>query len=77
MSIDLPTVYRDQMVRGALGTRPAMLAKEADTALLDRLALRLADAELAIELLRAKGYGTRGNSLLDMIKALPSIAPGA
>jgi len=71
MSIDVPTVYRDQMVRGVLGTRPAMLAKEADTTLLNNLAQRLAEAEAGTELLRAKGYGTRGVSLLDMIKALP------
>jgi hypothetical protein len=71
MSIDLPTVYRDQMVRAVLGTRPAMLAKEADTAALDRIAQRLAETEASMELMRAKGYGPRGMSLLDMIKALP------
>ena len=71
MSIDLPTVYRDQMVRAVLGTRPAMLAKEADTAALNRMAQTLAENEAAIELLRAKGYGKRGMNLLDMVKALP------
>lgn len=72
MSIDVPTVYRDQMVRGVLGTRPAILAKEADTAALDRLAQRLAEAEAGLELMRAKGYGKRGMGLLDMINALPA-----
>lgn len=71
MSIDLATVYRDQMVRGVLGERPAMLAESADTAMLSRLAQRLAEAEASLELMRAKGYGRRGMSLLDMIKALP------
>ena len=71
MSIDLPTVYRDQMVRAVLGTRPAMLAKEADTSALNRMAQTLAENEAAVELLRAKGYGKRGMTLLDMIKALP------
>jgi len=70
MSIDLKTVYRDQMVRGVLGERPAILAKEADTALLSNLAQRLAEAEAATELLRAKGYGRRGMSILDMVKKL-------
>lgn len=71
MSIDLSTVYRDQMVRGVLGVRPAILATSADTVLLDRLAQRLAEAEAGVELMRAKGYGKRGMSLLDMITALP------
>jgi len=73
MSIDLPTVYRDQMVRAVLGARPAMLAKEADTAALGRLAQRLAEDEQAMELLRAKGYGKRGMSILDMVQALPEV----
>ena len=70
MSIDLPTVYRDQMVRAVLGARPAMLAKEADVAALNRLAQRLAEDEAAVELLRANGYGRRAAGLLDMVKAL-------
>jgi hypothetical protein len=71
MSNDVQTVYRDLMVRCVLGERPAMLAQEADTVLLERLAQRLAEAEVGMELMRAKGYGTRGVGLLDMIKALP------
>lgn len=71
MSIDLPTVYLDQMVRAAIGTRPAMLAKTADTATLRRMAQTLAENEAAVELLRAKGYGKRGMSILDMVRALP------
>lgn len=67
-------MYRDLMVRCVLGERPAMLAKDADTALLERLARRLADAEAGMELMRAKGYGPRGMGLLDMIKALPQAA---
>jgi len=71
MSIDLPTVYRDQMVRAVLGERPAMLAKEADTGALRRMAQTLAENEAAVELLRAKGYGKRGMNILDMVRALP------
>jgi hypothetical protein len=69
--IDVPYMYRDLMVRCVLGERPAMLAQHVDIVLLDRLAQRLAEAEMALELLRAKGHGQRGMSLLDMIKALP------
>lgn len=71
MSIDLPTVYRDQMVRAVLGTRPAMLAKEADTTALNRMAQHMAETEAATELMRAKGYSKHGMTLLDMVKALP------
>jgi hypothetical protein len=69
--VDAALVYRDQMVRAVSGERPAILAKNADTAALDRMARRLADAESAIEMLRAKGYGKRGMGILDMVKALP------
>lgn len=68
---DIALVYRDQMVRGVLGTRPAILAKEADVTLLDKLAQRLADAEFALELLRAKGHGHRGQTLTEIVNALP------
>jgi hypothetical protein len=73
--IDVVLVYRDQMVRGVLGDRPAILANEADTTLLDRLARRLADAEFALELLRAKGRGHRGQTLTEIVTALPPVAP--
>ena len=64
-------IYRDQMVRAVLGSRPAILAKEADTTALDRMAARLADAEEALEQLRAKGYGTRGQTLTEVVKGIP------
>jgi hypothetical protein len=64
-------MYRDQIVRAVLGTRPAMLSKEADAAAVNRIAQHLAETEAATELLRAKGYSKRGMNLLDIIKALP------
>lgn len=67
---DLPLIYRDQMLRAALGTRPVILAKEADTATLDRLSQRLAEAEEAIQLLRANGCGASAHTLPDMVRAL-------
>lgn len=67
---DLPLIYRDQMLRAALGTRPIILAKEADTVTLDRFARRLADAEEAMQLLRANGHGAPGQSLPDMVREL-------
>ena len=71
---DLHTIYRHQLIRAVLGTRPAILAKEADTAALDRMCQRLVDAEEASSLLCAKGYGHPSQSLADMIKALPEAA---
>lgn len=70
---DLIVIYRDQMVRAALGTRPAILAKEADTAALARLTQRLAEAEEAIQILRANRCGTSAHSLPDMVRALLNI----
>jgi hypothetical protein len=67
---ELHVIYRDQMIRAALGTRPAILAKEADTAALARLAQRLAEAEEAIQLLRANGCDTPSRSLPDMVRVL-------
>ena len=68
---DLAAIYRHQMIRSVLGSSLAVLPKEANPTMLDSLSDRLADAEMAIELLRAKGYGHRGLSLADMVKALP------
>jgi hypothetical protein len=67
---DLSLIYRDQMLRAALGTRPIILAQEADTMALDRFARRLADAEEAMQLLRANGCDTSTHSLSDMVRVL-------
>lgn len=67
---NLPLIYRDQMLRAALGARPVILAKEADMAALDRFAKRLAEADEAMQLLRANGCGTWAHSLPDMVRAL-------
>ena len=70
--IDLAMVYRDQIVRAVLGSGPAILAKEANTTALDRMAARLADAEEALEQLRAKGYGSRGQTLTEVAHLIPA-----
>jgi hypothetical protein len=72
---DAHLIYRDQMVRAVLGTRPAVLATEADTAALARFAQRLADAEEAIQLLCANGYGIPSQSLPDLVRAALGIEP--
>lgn len=68
---DLIIIYRDVVARAVLGTRPAILAKEADTAALDRICHTLADAEVAKQLLCAKGYGSPSETLADLVRALP------
>jgi hypothetical protein len=70
--INLALVYRDQMIRAVLGTGPAILAREANTTALDRMAARLVDAEEAIAQLRAKGYGERGQTLVEVVRAMPA-----
>lgn len=64
-------IYRDRIVRAVVGTRPAILAKEADTAALDRICRGLVDAEEAKQLLCAKGYGAPSQSLADLVRSLP------
>ena len=71
---DLILIYRDRIVRAVLGTRPAILAKEADTAAVDRICRAMADAEEAKQLLCAKGYGFPSQSLTDLVRTLPVAA---
>jgi len=65
-------IYRDRIVRAVVGTRPAILAKEADTAALDRICQGLVDAEEAKALLCAKGYGSPSQKMADLVRALPA-----
>jgi hypothetical protein len=71
---DLILIYRDRIVRAVLGTRPAIMAKEVDGAALDRICRGLVEAEEAKQLLCAKGYGFPSQSLVDLVRALPSVA---
>lgn len=67
---DLHIIYRHQLVRAMLGTRPAMLATAADPTALDRFVQRLVDAEEAIGLLCANGAGIPSQSLPELVRAL-------
>ncbi len=71
--VNLNLVYRDQMVRAVMGAGPALQAKEADTAALARFAQRLADAEEAIQLLCANGYGIPAQPLPELVRAALNI----
>jgi hypothetical protein len=61
--------YRDQVIRAVTGNQPAMVFHVVDETALLRLCNRLAEAERAHALLRAKGYGGTG-LLLDELAAL-------
>jgi hypothetical protein len=67
-ALGLHDVYRDQIVRAVLGTHPAMLAREADPVALDCLCRRLMDAQDAMQLMRANGFGRYSDSLADMVR---------
>lgn len=69
--MNITLIYRDQIVRAVLGEGPAVLAKAANMAALDRFCQGLADAEEAKQLLCAKGYGIPSQSLADLVRALP------
>ncbi len=49
----------------------AKAAANADESLLDSIALRLAECEEAFALLRRKGYGQSGTSIVHMARAVP------
>lgn len=70
-------IYRDRIMRAVVGTRPAILAKEADAAAIDRLCMGLAEAEEAKQLLCAKGYGFPSQSLPDLVRKLPPASQAA
>lgn len=62
--------YRDEMVRGVLGTAPAILSKTANEVSLNCLANQLVDAEKAKALLRANGHGRFTDSLEAMVRTM-------
>jgi hypothetical protein len=75
LDVDVKLIYRDRIVRAVLGTRPAIMAREADTTALDRICKRLVDAEEAAQLLCANGHGLPGDSLLDLVRAALRLKP--
>jgi hypothetical protein len=66
---DLNLDYRDQMVRAVVGPGPVVLTKAANRVALACLAQRLADAEEAVRLLVANGYGIPAQPLPELVRA--------
>lgn len=67
---DRVLIYRDRIIRVVLGTRPAILAKEADETALTRICASLVDIEDAKQLMCAQGHGLPSQSLTDMVRAM-------
>lgn len=64
--------YRDQIVRAVTGNRPAMVWRVMDSTALARICERLVEAERAVEILRAKGYGAPGMLLHEVATLVPA-----
>lgn len=63
--------HRDRIVRATLGADPAMLGEVADPESLGQIAAYLHDCETAFDILRKRGYGEFGTSIIDMANAVP------
>jgi hypothetical protein len=63
------------MVRAVIGAGPVVSAKEVDAVALSRFAQRLVDAEEAIRLLCAAGYGIPTQPLPELVRAALNIKP--
>lgn len=72
---DIGDIYKAEILRAALGPG-AHAFKAHDPHRLQQLAERLADTEEAQSILRAKGYGAAGMSLLDIVRSVPDSARG-
>jgi hypothetical protein len=67
--------YRDQIIRAVTGGKPAMVFHVVDETALRRLCERLTEAEQAVEMLRAKGYGHPGLLLNELAATIPNKEP--
>lgn len=65
--------YRGRILRTIVSERPIVLARLNDPTGLDDICVLLADCADAKELLRRKGYGQAGMSVLEIIQTLPTI----
>lgn len=68
---DAARIYRAEILRAVFGSQPAM-SRVADMDRLNRIAERLAESERAQSILRAKGHGSAGMSLVDIACSVPN-----
>lgn len=72
---DIGDIYKAEILRAVFGPG-AHGARVNDPHRLRQLAKRLADTEEAQSILRAKGHGSAGKSLLDIVRSVPNEAKG-
>jgi len=65
--------FRHAIIRAVTGNRPAIVWNVTDSAALNLICERLAEAERAFEILRAKGYGRPGLLLHEVAALVPDI----
>lgn len=68
---DIAYIYRAEILRAVFGPN-AIAAKAYDLHRLNAIAARLAESEQAMEILRAKGYGKTGMTLVEVIRSVPN-----
>jgi len=73
---DIARIYRAEILRAVLGGNPHP-AKAHDLHRINQIAERLAECEEAQSMLRAKGYGGPGSSIIDAARQVPVNAPQA
>jgi hypothetical protein len=64
--------YRHAIIRAVTGNRPAMIFHVVDETALRHICERLAEAERAFEILRAKGHGKSGLLLHEVAALVPN-----
>ena len=72
---DIGDIYKAEILRAVFGPG-AHTFKAHDAHRLRQIAERLADTEEAQSILRAKGHGAAGMSLLDIVRRVPNGARG-
>ncbi|MBD8565041.1 hypothetical protein IFU01_12320 [Oxalobacteraceae sp. CFBP 8763] len=68
---DIARIYRAEILRAVLGSG-AHAAKAADLHRLNQIAEHLAECEEAQSMLRAKGHGGPGTSIVEMARQVPA-----
>lgn len=76
--VDSAIVYRDQIIRAVTGNKPAMVFHVVNETALRDFCLRLVEAERALSVLRARGWGSPGMTLHEVAALVPTkaAAPG-
>lgn len=69
---DLDQVYRSQIVRAIYGMGPGKIRRVDDETALARIVECLAEADQVKAILRAKGWGVAGTSVVDVANMVPN-----